>query len=70
MEEDFEEYDLETCAPQVIDLGKRYGPDGKILGDWDPGLYSGTSQNPIDRQIQKYQDFLKYIFFFRLSLCM
>ena len=57
-EEDFEEYDLEICAPQVIDKGKRYGPDGKELGDWDPGLYSGTSKNPIDRQIQKYQDFL------------
>ena len=57
-EEDFEEYDLETCAPTVIDTGKRYGPDGKELGDWDPSLYIGKNKDPIARQIEKYQEFL------------
>jgi len=57
-EEDFEEYDLITCAPQVIDKGKRYSPDGKVLGDWDPSLYIGKNKDPISLQIEKYQEIL------------
>ena len=57
-EEDFEEYDLETCAPKVISNGKRYSPDGKELGEWDPSLYVGKNKDPISLQIQKYQEML------------
>ena len=35
-EEDYEEYDLETCSPELmredIGYGQRFSPDGKDLG--------------------------------------
>ena len=59
-EEDFEEYDLDSCVPELSDVpvGKRYGPDGKELGNWDPSLYIGKNKDPIAKQIEKYQDLL------------
>ena len=64
-EEDYEEYDLETCAPEMIreniGYGQRWDPDGKDLGKWDPNVYVSPTKNrvdPIRYEIEKYQKFL------------
>ncbi len=66
-EEDYEEYDLETCSPEMvrenIGYGQRFSPDGKDLGKWDPSSYLnagiGTFKNdPIRYEIERYQKFL------------
>ena len=64
-EEDYEEYDLETCAPEIvrenIGYGQRFSPDGKDLGKWDPNVYLSATKNrtdPIRYEIERYQKFL------------
>jgi hypothetical protein len=59
-EDDFEEYILDRCAPplQGVGFGKRYGPNGEDLGDWNPGMYIGTQRDPIAKQIENYQELL------------
>ena len=59
-EEDFEEYILDRCVPELANIpaGKRYGTDGEELGDFDPSLYIGKSKDPIALQIEKYQELL------------
>tara|TARA_R100001510_G_C7656402_1_gene216383 strand:+ start:1598 stop:6958 length:5361 start_codon:yes stop_codon:yes gene_type:complete len=59
-EEDYEEYDLERCAPEIekIGYGQRWSPDGKDLGKWDPSVYFNKSKDPIRFEIEKYQKFL------------
>jgi len=59
-EEDFEEYILDRCIPELANIpaGKRYGTDGEELGDFDPSLYIGKSKDPIALQIEKYQELL------------
>ena len=59
-EEDYEEYDLETCAPEIekIGYGQRWSPSGKDLGKWDPSVYFNKSKDPIQFEIEKYQKFL------------
>ena len=59
-EEDYEEYDLERCAPELekIGYGQRWGSDGKDLGKWDPSVYFNKSKDPIRFEIEKYQKFL------------
>tara|TARA_B100000287_G_scaffold338411_1_gene324439 strand:- start:3459 stop:9152 length:5694 start_codon:yes stop_codon:yes gene_type:complete len=59
-EDDFEEYVLDKCVPisETAGYGKRYGVDGKELGDWDPSLYIGKNKDPMLAQIKKYQDLL------------
>jgi len=56
-EEDFEEYEI--CEPTDVGYGNRYGPDGELLGEWDPTTYTNLTQDPIRREIQQYQDFLQ-----------
>jgi hypothetical protein len=56
-EEDFEDYEI--CEPTDAGYGNRYGPDGEVLGKWDPTIYTNLSQDPIRREIQEYQDFLQ-----------
>ena len=59
-EEDFELYDLTPPGGGVTaQYGNRFDPDGKIVGKWDPTLFASLQDNPIARQIQEYQDFLK-----------
>ena len=62
-EEDFEYYNLDQCVPplQGVGFGKRFGPNGEDLGDWNPGMYIGTQRDPIAKQIQKYQDLLSTV---------
>ncbi len=64
-EEDYEEYDLETCAPELekIGYGQRWGADGKDLGEWNPSSYLNPGigtfrQDPIRYEIERYQQFL------------
>ena len=64
-EEDYEEYNLEKCAPELerldIGYGQRWGPDGKDLGKWDPNVYLSDdkkTQDPIRYEIEKYQKYL------------
>jgi len=62
-EEDYEEYDLETCAPNLesIGYGQRFSPDGKDLGKWDPSVYLSATKNrtdPIRYEIERYQKYL------------
>lgn len=56
-EEDFEEYEI--CEPTDPGYGNRYGPNGELLGEWDPATYTNLTQNPIRREILLYQDFLQ-----------
>jgi hypothetical protein len=56
-EGDFEDYEL--CLPEDVGFGRRYDPDGKDIGSWDPTLYANLNKDPINREIQKYQDFLQ-----------
>ena len=58
-EEDFEEYDLDTCSPNQSNYGRRYDPDGNDIGAWDPTLYATLKSDPIRLEIQKYQDYLQ-----------
>ena len=55
-EDDFEVYDL-TPPFTLSGYGKRFGPDGNELGDWDPNLFASLEEDPIGRQIRDYQDF-------------
>ena len=59
-EEDYEEYVLDKCVPEMenIGYGQRWDPEGKDLGKWDPSTYFNMSKNPIDYDIQRYQKFL------------
>ena len=63
-EEDYEEYDLKTCAPEIIreniGYGQRWDPDGKDLGKWDPNVYVSSKNrvDPIRYEIEQYQNFL------------
>ena len=59
-EDDFEIYDL-TPPSSLAGYGKRFGPDGEDLGDWDPNLFASLQDSPISRQIRDYQDFLKQL---------
>ena len=57
-EDDFEVYDL-TPPFTLSGYGKRFGPDGEELGDWDPNLFASLQEDPIARQIRDYQEILK-----------
>ena len=58
-EEDFEVYDLTPDGTELSGYGLRYDPDGQILGKWDPNLFATLAADPIQGEIQKYQDFLR-----------
>ena len=59
-EEDFEEYDLNTCGPSEIPtFGKKYNADGDEVGIWDPTTYATLKSNPAAIEQRRYQDFLE-----------
>lgn len=58
-EGDFEEYEL--CDPTDVGYGLRYGPNGEVLGNWDPTLYANLTKDPIAIQIKEYQDFIQQL---------
>ena len=49
--------DAETSSKKV-GYGDRYSPDGKNLGPWDPSMYVSDENDPIKRQISKFQEYL------------
>ena len=57
-EEDFEIYDLTPDGTELSGYGRRFGPNGEDLGEWDPNLFATLADDPIGNEIQKYQDFL------------
>ncbi len=57
-EDDFEEYDFSSCAPEIVSFGRRIGADGEDIGEWDPSLYASLKVDPIRREIIAYQQFL------------
>ena len=57
-EDDFEEYDFSSCAPEITSFGRRVGADGEDIGEWDPSLYASLKVDPIRREIIAYQQFL------------
>ena len=57
-EDDFEEYDFSSCAPEIVDFGRRVGANGEDIGEWDPSLYASLKVDPIRREIIAYQQFL------------
>jgi len=58
-EDDFEIYDLSRCEVDPAGYGDRTNPDGAVLGPWDPNLYANLKDDPIKREIIKYQEFLQ-----------
>ena len=60
-EEDFEEYDLTSFAPPETSFGRRYSPDGKDIGEWDPTLYANLDDDPVRLEIKRYQDYLQLL---------
>jgi hypothetical protein len=58
-EEDFEIYDFTLDGTELSGYGLRYGVDGEDLGKWDPTLFATLAADPIQGEIQKYQDFLR-----------
>tara|TARA_B100000287_G_scaffold201268_1_gene190068 strand:+ start:1995 stop:5714 length:3720 start_codon:yes stop_codon:yes gene_type:complete len=58
LEEDFEEYEICEGATDTGVFGNRYGINGENLGVWEPKLYANFKQDPLRKEIKKYQDFL------------
>ena len=55
-EEDFEEYEI--CVDTEEGYGTIWGPNGEEIGPWDPNQYTNAYEDPIRREIEKYQKFL------------
>ena len=56
-EEDFEEYEI--CNDNNnVGFGRRYDPNGKDIGEWNPALYLDDRTLSFDEQLKKYSDFL------------
>jgi len=56
-EDDFEEYEICTDDNNV-GFGRRYDPNGKDIGEWNPALYLDDGTLSFDEQLKKYSDFL------------
>ena len=53
-EEDFEEYDLATCAPsQIVTFGSTFDANGNEVGEWNPRAYATLKGNPIELEIKR-----------------
>ena len=52
-EEDFEEYDLKTCAPPNVGFGSMY-VGGKNIGTWNPNQYLNSVGSPFEIEVRKY----------------
>jgi hypothetical protein len=53
-EEDFEEYEI--CEPTDVGYGSIYGINGEELGEWDPNAYASDGQDPIQKEIEAFQN--------------
>ena len=52
-EADFEEYEI--CPDTTVGYGRNWGPNGEDLGPWDPKTYTEVTEDPIQKEIEKYQ---------------
>ena len=52
-EEDFEDYDLKTCAPPIVGFGSMY-VGGKNVGTWNPNQYLNNAISPFEIEVRKY----------------
>jgi hypothetical protein len=52
-EEDFEDYQI--CEDDRVGFGNQYDAEGKIIGAWDPGMYTNNAKNPFDKEVSDYQ---------------
>ena len=62
--EDFEDYNIieeddQGNPIEPVGFGRRYTPDAKDIGPWNPNTYVNLSDSPIQLEIEKYQEFLK-----------
>jgi hypothetical protein len=53
-EGDFEDYEI--CANTDVGYGTNWGPNGEDLGPWDPKIYTDPGEDPIQVEIEKYQE--------------
>tara|TARA_R100001594_G_scaffold82215_1_gene116696 strand:+ start:10005 stop:14081 length:4077 start_codon:yes stop_codon:yes gene_type:complete len=61
-EEDFEEYDLKSCAPEELDFGDNYDLyNSKKIGKWNPKKYTDAANSPFDEEVKEYQDLLRKV---------
>ena len=56
-EEDFEEYEI-CNDDNNVGFGRRYDPNGKDIGEWNPALYLDDGTLSFDEELKKYSDFL------------
>jgi hypothetical protein len=52
--EDFEEYEICPSPLPEDEYGKRYSPDGKEIGKWDPERYTGDKSVPFSEVVDEY----------------
>ena len=65
-EEEFEDYFppqvKEFCGAETaknsVGHGRRFSPDGKDVGPWNPAMYVSSEEDPILRQIAQFQEYL------------
>ena len=55
-EDDFEDYEICETASST---NRRFDIDGNDLGVWEPKLYANFDKDPIQKEIQKYQEVLR-----------
>jgi len=52
-EEDFEDYQI--CEDDDVGWGDRYDAEGKVIGKWNPTMYTNNNKNPFDKEVSDYQ---------------
>ena len=60
-EDDFEEYDLKTCAPEIIPPSPDYSVTGENLGGFDSNSYKDNELSAYDQEVKKYVESLSKI---------
>ena len=56
-EADFEDYELGD--PTDVGYGQNWGPDGEDLGSWDPKVYTNPGEDPINKEVIKFQEIVR-----------
>jgi len=63
LEEDFEEYEICNAISDITAYGdvygRRFGVNGEDLGVWEPKMYANFDNDPIRKEIVKYQQVLQ-----------
>jgi hypothetical protein len=56
-ESDFEDYEIPEDTE--VGYGRRYGPDGEDLGEWEPRLYTDPGEDPIRKEVEEYEKIVR-----------